>query len=57
MGDVNMLAAVAALTALEDKEHIAWEAQENAEIRDEVIGFFRENEAMRFQTQTQTIFS
>ena len=41
MGDVNMLAAVAALTALEDKEHIAWEAQENAEIRDEVIGFFR----------------
>ncbi len=42
MGDVNMLAAVAALTALEDKEHIAWEAQENAEIRDEVIGFFRE---------------
>ena len=41
MGDVNMLAAVAELTALEDKEHIAWEAQENAEIRDEVIGFFR----------------
>lgn len=41
MGDVNMLAAVAALTALEDKDHIAWEAQENAEIRDEVIGFFR----------------
>jgi histidinol-phosphate aminotransferase len=41
MGDVNMLAAVAALTALEDKEHIAWEAQENAEIRDMVIGAFR----------------
>jgi len=41
LGDVNSLAAVAALTALEDEEHIAWEAQENAEIRDEVIGFFR----------------
>ena len=41
MGDVNMLGAVAALTALEDKEHIAWEAEENAAIRDEVIGFFR----------------
>ncbi|MBM88122.1 MAG: hypothetical protein CMQ41_07045 [Gammaproteobacteria bacterium] len=41
LGDVNMLAAVAALTALEDKEHIAWEAQENAEIRNEVIDFFR----------------
>jgi len=42
MGDVNMLGAIAALTALEDKEHIAWEAQENAEIRDMVIGAFRE---------------
>lgn len=41
MGDVNMLGAVAALTALEDKEHIDWEAKENAAIRDEVIGFFR----------------
>ncbi|NKB34399.1 MAG: aminotransferase class I/II-fold pyridoxal phosphate-dependent enzyme [Pseudomonadales bacterium] len=41
MGDVNMLGAIAALSALEDKEHIAWEAQENAEIRDEVVGFFR----------------
>ncbi|HAJ77396.1 MAG TPA: hypothetical protein DCM64_13215 [Gammaproteobacteria bacterium] len=42
MGDVNMLGAIAALTALEDKEHIAWEAQENAEIRDMVIGAFHE---------------
>ena len=42
MGDVNMLGAIAALTALEDKEHIAWEAQENAEIRDMVVGAFRE---------------
>ena len=42
MGDVNMLGAVAALTALEDHDHIAWEAQENAEIRAEVVGFFRD---------------
>lgn len=42
MGDVNMLGAIAALTALEDKEHIAWEAQENAEIRDMVVGAFHE---------------
>ena len=42
MGDVNMLGAVAALTALEDKEHLAWEAQENGEIRDMVVGAFRE---------------
>ncbi len=40
MGDVNMLGAIAALTALEDKEHIAWEAQENAEIRDMVVAAF-----------------
>lgn len=42
MGDVNMLGAIAALTALEDKEHIAWEARENAEIRDMVVGAFHE---------------
>ena len=42
LGDVNMLGAIAALTALEDEEHIAWEARENAEIRSEVIGFFRD---------------
>lgn len=42
LGDINMLSALAALTALEDKEHVAWEAQENAEIRDTVIGAFRE---------------
>ncbi len=42
MGDVNMLGAIAALTALEDREHIAREVQENAEIRDMVIGAFRE---------------
>ena len=41
LGDVNMLGAIAALTALEDEEHMAWETRENAEIRDEVIAFFR----------------
>ncbi len=33
MGDVNMLGAIAALTAFEDVDHIAWERKENAEIR------------------------
>ncbi len=42
MGDVNMLGAVAALTALRDEEHMAWEIRENAEIRAEVVGFFRD---------------
>lgn len=42
MGEVNMLGAIAALTALEDKEHVAWEVQQNAEIRDMVIRAFRE---------------
>jgi histidinol-phosphate aminotransferase len=42
MGDVNMLGAIAALTALEDHEHIAWEAQENAEIREMVVAAFHE---------------
>ncbi len=42
MGDVNMLGAVAALTALEDKAHIEWEAQENARVRDFTIAAFRD---------------
>lgn len=42
LGDVNMLGAIAALTALEDKEHLAWEAKENGEIRDMVVGAFNE---------------
>ena len=41
-GDVNMLGAVAALTAFEDREHIAWERQENAAIRAEATALFRE---------------
>ncbi len=41
IGDVNMLGAIAALTALEDREHMDWETRENAEVRAETIGFFR----------------
>lgn len=40
MGDVNMLAAVAALTAFEDHEHIAWERDENARVRAFTTGVF-----------------
>ncbi len=42
MGDVNMLAAVAALTAFEDHEHIAWERDENARVRAFTTGVFTE---------------
>ncbi len=56
MGDVNMLGAIAAITALEDKEHIAWEAQENAEIRDTVIGAFREMGFKVADSNTNHIF-
>jgi histidinol-phosphate aminotransferase len=42
MGDVNMLAAVAALTAFDDHEHIAWERDENARVRSFTTGLFTE---------------
>jgi histidinol-phosphate aminotransferase len=42
MGDVNMLGALAALTALSDSEHIEWERQENFAIKTFVIKAFRE---------------
>jgi histidinol-phosphate aminotransferase len=42
MGDVNMLAAVAALTAFDDHEHIAWERDENARVRSFTTGVFTE---------------
>ncbi|MBL4582866.1 MAG: histidinol-phosphate aminotransferase family protein [Gammaproteobacteria bacterium] len=46
MGDVNMLSAIAAITAFNDKEHIDWERQENAEIRAIVVAAFN---AMGFE--------
>ena len=42
LGDVNMLSAIAALTSFEDKEHMTWEREENADIRSRVSGMFRE---------------
>ncbi len=42
MGDVNMLAAIAALTAFADHEHIAWERQENTEIRALTVAAIRD---------------
>ncbi|MGD8324167.1 MAG: histidinol-phosphate transaminase [Gammaproteobacteria bacterium] len=56
LGDVNMLGAIAALTALEDKEHIAWEVRENAEIRESVIGAFREMGFAVADSNTNHIF-
>lgn len=40
MGDVNMLAAVAALTAFEGHEHIEMEREENARVRSFTTGVF-----------------
>lgn len=42
MGDVNMLSAIAAITAFKDKEHIDWERQENTEIRAFVVAAFND---------------
>ena len=42
MGDVNMLGALAALTTLNDNEHIEWERQENFAIKTFVIKAFKE---------------
>jgi histidinol-phosphate aminotransferase len=42
MGDVNMLGALAALTALNDNEHIEWERQENFAIKTFVMKAFEE---------------
>lgn len=56
MGDVNMLAALAALTAHEDKAHLEWERQENAEIRAMVTGAFRELGYQVPDSQTNHLF-
>lgn len=42
VGDINMLGAIAALTAHEDKAHLEWERQENAEIRAMVTKVFED---------------
>jgi histidinol-phosphate aminotransferase len=56
MGEVNMLGAVAALTALQDKEHLEWERQENAEIRAFVSNSFREMGYEVTESATNHIF-
>ena len=56
MGDINMLGAIAALTAFKDKEHIAWESKENAEIRAFTIAAFRDMGFEVADSQTNHIF-
>ena len=56
MGDVNMLGAIAALTAFEDTAHLEWERQENAEIRAMVTGAFRDMGFMVPESQTNHLF-
>lgn len=56
MGDVNMLAAIAAITAAQDKEHLEWEREENAQIRAMVVGAFKDMGFSVPDSQTNHIF-
>ena len=56
MGDINMLAAIAALTAFKDQEHIEWESRENAEIRAFTVAAFRDMGYEVADSQTNHIF-
>ncbi len=42
MGDVSMLGALAALVAFQDREHIQWEREENARVRDFTVSAFND---------------
>ncbi len=56
MGDVNMLSAIAAITAFKDKEHIEWERQENTEIRAFVVAAFNDMGFKVANSHTNHIF-
>ena len=56
MGDVNMLSAIAAITAFKDKEHIEWERQENTEIRAFVVAAFNDMGCEATNSHTNHIF-
>ena len=56
MGDVNMLGALAALTALNDDDHIEWERQENYAIKTFVMQAFKDLGYEVPYTQTNHLF-
>jgi len=56
MGDLNMLSAIAAITAFKDKEHIEWERQENTEIRAFVVAAFNDMGFEATNSHTNHIF-
>ena len=56
MGDLNMLSAIAAITAFKDKEHIEWERQENTEIRAFVVAAFNDMGFEATNSPTNHIF-
>lgn len=56
MGDINMLGAIAALTAFEDKDHLEWERQENSEIREFTVAAIRDMGFDVWDSQTNHIF-
>jgi histidinol-phosphate aminotransferase len=56
MGDINMLSAIAGITAFKDKEHIEWERQENTEIRAFVVAAFNDMGYEAASSHTNHIF-
>ncbi|MDO9319892.1 MAG: hypothetical protein Q7V56_17090 [Gammaproteobacteria bacterium] len=56
MGDVSMLAAVAAVTALQDKAHLDGEREENAQIRAFTTSAVRELGCTGPDSQTNHLF-
>ncbi|PCI07065.1 hypothetical protein COB72_10910 [bacterium] len=56
MGDINMLAAIAAIVALQDKEHLIWERQENTEVRAFTTAAFRDLGFDVVESHTNHIF-
>jgi histidinol-phosphate aminotransferase len=56
MGDINMLGAIAAITAFEDHDHIDWEREENAQIRAFTVAAFEDMGFKVPKSQTNHIF-
>jgi len=56
LGDIDELQAVAGIVALADQEHMAWEKQENARVRDYTTAEFQKMVFQLADSQTNFIF-
>ena len=56
LGDIDELQAVAGIVALADQEHMAWEKQENARVRDYTTAEFQKMGFQVADSQTNFIF-